>query len=141
LDLAEASILALRLALALGLYAFLFALIRAANGWLAAAPDPALEEAPSARLLRLVVLDGGDGVPLEIRPGDTIGRAASATHRLSDATVSSTHARVEVDQQGWRIADLESTNGTRVNEVPVRGSAPVSAGDVVSLGEVRLRVL
>lgn len=44
----------------------------------------------------------------------TVGRHATAVVRLEDQRVSSTHARIERIGDKWRIEDLNSTNGTKV---------------------------
>ncbi|OZG69653.1 FHA domain-containing protein FhaB/FipA [Bifidobacterium eulemuris] len=68
----------------------------------------------------LVVIDGplaGTSVPLT---GEviTLGRSATNTVVLDDEFVSSHHARVYVDPTSgqWAIEDLQSTNGTVVNQ-------------------------
>ena len=68
----------------------------------------------------LVIIDGplaGSSVPLtEAEIG--LGRAASNTVVLDDEFVSSHHARVYRDPSSgqWAIEDLNSTNGTVVNQ-------------------------
>jgi pSer/pThr/pTyr-binding forkhead associated (FHA) protein len=42
--------------------------------------------------------------------------------------------------RSWYVEDLESTNGTFVNGARVDGVAPVSFGDELQVGEVRLRL-
>lgn len=42
----------------------------------------------------------------------TIGRDASNDIRLDDPSVSDQHARLEREQDGWRVVDLHSDNGT-----------------------------
>ena len=55
---------------------------------------------------------------------------------LADLTISRWHASLERAQGGWLLADLGSTNGTRLNGWRVNGPSPVWAGDLVSFGEV-----
>jgi pSer/pThr/pTyr-binding forkhead associated (FHA) protein len=43
--------------------------------------------------------------------------------------------------RAWVVADLGSTNGTRVNDARVNGQTPVAHGDVLTLGNVRFKVL
>lgn len=38
------------------------------------------------------------------------------------------------------LTDHGSTNGTIVNEKPVQGQVPLGPGDVIRIGEIRLRV-
>lgn len=58
--------------------------------------------------------------------------------RLTDETVSRRHARLEFIDQAWRVFDLQSANGTRVNRHPVpEAGSPLQTGDIVEFGEVR----
>ena len=58
---------------------------------------------------------------------------------LADAEVSRHHARLEPHSGGWRVVDLDSTNGTWVNGARIRQAA-IGAGDDVAFGGVRFRV-
>jgi pSer/pThr/pTyr-binding forkhead associated (FHA) protein len=40
---------------------------------------------------------------------------------------------------GWQAQDLNSTNGTRLNNTQLSGSAPLRHGDILDLGRLRLR--
>ena len=76
----------------------------------------------------LVIIDGplaGASVPLT-DAAITLGRAASNTVVLDDEYVSSHHARVYADPNtgSWTIEDLNSTNGTNVNQQRI--SAPTT---------------
>jgi hypothetical protein len=64
----------------------------------------------------------------------TIGRDPDCDFVLADLTVSRRHARLERDGDGWLLADLESTNGTRLNGWRVSSPVPVRPGDQVSFG-------
>ena len=66
----------------------------------------------------------------------TIGREAACDMTLADLTVSRWHASLQRDAGGWLLADLGSTNGTRLNGWRVNGPMPVRAGDLVSFGAV-----
>jgi pSer/pThr/pTyr-binding forkhead associated (FHA) protein len=157
MDPLDIAILALRLALVLVLYLFLLAVVRAATRTLRAESRPA-PRAPSARPLtptaaakptplRLQVLEpGSSGLPpgelIEVADGATLGRAGQASVVVADPTVSGQHARVErLDGNAWMVVDLGSTNGTLVNQALVQGDAALAPGDVLGLGNVRLKVV
>jgi pSer/pThr/pTyr-binding forkhead associated (FHA) protein len=49
----------------------------------------------------------------------TIGRSPESMIVIEDPSVSGRHAQVELSGDVYRLKDLESTNGTRVNGVPI----------------------
>src|SRR5947207_10573524 len=67
----------------------------------------------------------------------TIGREEGNLLRLNDERVSRYHAKVQFDNGEVILTDLESTNGTRVNNtvVQIRRLKP---GDRVSIGRSQL---
>ncbi len=58
---------------------------------------------------------------------------------LKDLSVSRTHALIFVDKDAVSVADLMSTNGTRVNGDEI-SDTDLREGDVIHLGKTRLRV-
>ena len=53
-----------------------------------------------------------------------IGRSRSADVQLPHAAVSATHASIRTQGAGYALFDEGSTNGTRVNEVPIAPGRP-----------------
>lgn len=70
----------------------------------------------------------------------SIGRAPGSVLRLSDETVSRTHAQLHSSARGWTLRDLGSSNGTWVNGRRVTGSVSVRPGDHVRFGQVSFRL-
>jgi len=68
----------------------------------------------------------------------TLGRATTNDVVLGEGRVSRSHARLECSPLGCQIVDLGSSNGTRVNGLPVDRAA-LQAGDVVGIGSAQLR--
>ncbi|MDQ6746768.1 MAG: PqqD family peptide modification chaperone [Candidatus Dormibacteraeota bacterium] len=62
----------------------------------------------------LVAPDGGAGQALHVA-STRIGRSAENEVTVSDGYVSRFHARIQRDNQGYAIEDLDSVNGTTVN--------------------------
>jgi hypothetical protein len=58
---------------------------------------------------------------------------------LTDGSVSRTHALVFVEENAVSVADLMSTNGTRVNGATIT-DVDLSEGDVIHLGKTKLQV-
>ncbi len=53
----------------------------------------------------------------------TIGRAPDNMIVIDDPSVSGRHAQLQLAGEGYRLKDLESTKGTRVNGIPVTETA------------------
>jgi pSer/pThr/pTyr-binding forkhead associated (FHA) protein len=85
----------------------------------------------------------GDREPLVFRvpPGavKTLGRAPRADLVVDAALVSRLHCRLEAGEHGVEVIDLESTNGTYVNDTRVaRGT--LMDGDRLRVGRIELTV-
>jgi len=65
-----------------------------------------------------------------------IGRDPSATVQLDASGISRRHARIVVTAGGARIEDLDSKNGTMVNEEPVSAAVTLHDGDRISVGPI-----
>ncbi len=68
----------------------------------------------------------------------TLGRNRDCSVFLQDKHASRAHARLHHDGSAWRLTDLNTTNGTRV-EGRLIDSAALCDGQVISVGAVRLR--
>ena len=87
-------------------------------------------------------LDDGSGRTYQLREGaNVIGRGQDAQFRLPDTGVSRRHLEIRWDGQVALLADLNSTNGTTVNNAPVQ-EWQLADGDVIRLGhsEIIVRV-
>jgi hypothetical protein len=69
-----------------------------------------------------------------------IGRSADARIQIDDPSVSSEHASIELDAQGFGIRDLASTNHVLVNGAEVLSSA-LKHGDRIQLGNCELQLV
>ena len=67
-----------------------------------------------------------------------VGRAAGSDIELSTDSVSSRHAELERTDGAWRVTDLQSTNGTFVNDRRI-DSAELKPGDRLRFGDVEVR--
>ncbi|MBI4568077.1 MAG: FHA domain-containing protein [Planctomycetes bacterium] len=64
----------------------------------------------------------------------TVGRTEENDLHVKDTEVSRHHCRLELTERGWRIEDLGSSNGTRVNGEEV-AARPLNFLDVVEIGD------
>jgi hypothetical protein len=87
---------------------------------------------------RLVLRQKGGTVPFPLsRETHSLGRGPKNDIVLQDGKVSVFHARIDRSAEGWRIVDLESTNGTFVDGKRVT-AAVLRPGAVVTLGDLPL---
>lgn len=149
----EPVLLALQALFLILLYVFIWRVVRTAardlrvpqeSFIMAPAQAAAAGLAPPARGGKLVVVSSSvlkTGREYEAGPVPlTIGRAPDNTIPLaSDEFASAHHARVEARRDGVWIIDLDSTNGTFVNEGRLNGRRKLRDGDVVKVGDTELR--
>ena len=70
-----------------------------------------------------------------------IGRDPLCEMVLDDPTVSNRHARLSYHHGQWWLEDLQSTNGTFLNNEPVLAPLVVTSGDVLRCGQVGLTLI
>ena len=84
-----------------------------------------------------LVLPDGQRVPVGTEPV-VVGRLPECTIVLEDPNVSRRHAEIRRQDGDVAVVDLRSTNGTRVNGLPVRERV-LADGDEISVGTTVLR--
>jgi serine/threonine protein kinase len=92
---------------------------------------------------RLAVIAGPDqGQVFPLPDGATVslGRGRQATIYLADPHVSRVHCQVAVRGDRLVLSDAGSTGGTLVNGHPTTPEQLLQPGDVIQLGDTRLRV-
>ena len=99
----------------------------------------------SSRMWILTTDDAAVDPPVVIRLAigaeRTVGRANRSDFILDAALVSRVHCRLSIDARGdLSVEDLDSTNGTFVNDQRVSGRAALSPGDRLRVGRVELSV-
>jgi general secretion pathway protein E len=80
--------------------------------------------------------DGRRKVPIGDKPV-TIGRHPENTVVISDPASSRRHCIIEKNGSGWRVRDLNSSNGTRLNGLVIETSR-LLPGDIVTIGGTRI---
>lgn len=69
-----------------------------------------------------------------------IGRAVDNDLVINDDMVSRYHARLFVYNNSWYIADLQSTHGTMVNDMPVDEPVGLNNSDIITISEIKLKL-
>ena len=116
-------------------YLFLFWLIRLA------AKDLRLRspaESPRAKLVWTTEPDGDNWQSLTIGEEATIGRQPQNHLVLNDTAVSGYHARLFWDRGRYWLEDLDSTNGTYVNNQRIHAPVTLHSGAEIRIGRSRL---
>jgi hypothetical protein len=92
--------------------------------------------------LWLVAERGGGldpGERFDLIGGLSIGRSAEADVRIDDRYASGLHARIFSRDGRTYIEDMNSTNGTLLNDATLSGEAELIDGDVVRIGDTEFR--
>lgn len=69
----------------------------------------------------------------------TIGRAANNDIQIDNLAVSNHHAKLVKQSGTYRIEDLNSTNGTHLNDISIQ-KANLSLDDIVTIGKHDLQI-
>ncbi len=69
-----------------------------------------------------------------------IGRGSTCEVRILDLKLSRQHAAIEYKQGEWRVLDLGSTNGLKVDGDHMAGSAILKTGTTIEAGHTALTV-
>ncbi|HEY9076626.1 MAG TPA: FHA domain-containing protein [Anaerolineaceae bacterium] len=89
----------------------------------------------------LLPLNEPDAPPIHFSdPEIIIGRSANATLILRDETISSQHTRLTFHHNQWWIEDLNSKNGTYLNDEKVYTPTVIITDDEIRCGVTSFRV-
>lgn len=110
-----------------------------------AVPNPAQQqtEVPESQVsepvVTLLLQDGSSRTYVVKEGSNIIGRATDADFRLPDTGVSRQHAEITWNGQDAVLVDLQSTNGTTVNDTPIENWL-LADGDVITIGHSHIEV-
>ena len=132
-------LLIIRTALALALYAFLcwvFITI-----WRDLQHQKSTKHSQQLPEIRIQVHSGNDRQKLKLQGTDFIlGRDPTCECVLESETVSAQHARLSFHHGQWWIEDLNSTNGTFINNEKITTAVVIIPGDQIICGEVKISI-
>lgn len=108
-------------------------------------PAPTVRSTPPPRPgvpgeARLTTVNAIDPIPAEyalLKDEVSLGRGEDNDVVIPHASVSRSHARLMRRDGGYELTDLNSTNGSYVNEQPVHGSVKVLSGSELRLGDIK----
>jgi len=107
------------------------------------APEPltindAPQPTPARAALGAIVQRDGTRYPVGNAPL-TMGRATSNNVQIADGQASRQHAEIRYENGRHIVADLNSTNGTLVNDQRITGSQHLNHGDIITIGSTEFR--
>jgi FHA domain len=135
------------------LYLFLLWIARSAlkdlRRTVAPAPDatgfhhaPAFGPAAARGDSWLIAERGGgleQGERFDLIGGLSIGRSRDADVQIDDRYASGIHARIFSRDERSYVEDMNSTNGTLLNDAQLKGEAELLDGDIVRIGDTEFR--
>ena len=132
-------VLAIRILLAAALYAFLFWAIITIYRDLRVQTD--LLQARKIPTVTLAVTNTLEDQTTQYSlPEVIIGRSPACNYNIHNETVSSMHARLSYHHDQWWVEDLQSTNGTFINDERISTPAVIMSGDDLRCGQVNIRI-
>lgn len=93
--------------------------------------QPVIAAAPLIEAV--LVMQNGERIVLET-DSLKIGRQATCRIVFNDSNVSREHAQMRRTADGWKLLDLGSTNGTKINGVKITEEQLLVNGDEISFG-------
>jgi len=105
-------------------------------------PAPVFAEPARAAEAWLVAQRGGglrEGERFDLIGGLSIGRSNDADLQIEDRYASALHARIFSRNGHTYIEDMNSTNGTLLNQATLHGEAELVNGDIVGIGDTEFR--
>jgi pSer/pThr/pTyr-binding forkhead associated (FHA) protein len=92
-------------------------------------------------VLRLIPVETEQIDTIEIKQAEVIvGRDPNNKIYIPDETISAQHCRIYISDQQWWINDLNSTNGTYLNDEIIDRPCVMTDGDMIMFGQVKFSI-
>jgi diguanylate cyclase (GGDEF)-like protein len=109
--------------------------------WVTAPERPVSMTSRNACLVHIYPTGPGMGARYTLGDAPTVlGRGSDCEIRINDHSVSRRHARIQPGADGYYAVDLQSTNGTYVNDIPA-SMCKLKDGDYLRVGNCIYRFL
>ena len=79
------------------------------------------------------------GERFDLIGGLSIGRSREADVQIEDRYASGVHARIFSREGRSYVEDMNSTNGTMLNDATLKGEAELLDGDIIRIGDTEFR--
>ncbi len=90
---------------------------------------------------KLIVVEGATEAEIKLKLPTIIGRSGEASLKVRTSVVSREHCRLYEKNGALYVEDLNSSNGTFVNEEKITAITPIATGDFLTVGPVTLEVV
>jgi pSer/pThr/pTyr-binding forkhead associated (FHA) protein len=132
-------LLVVRIILAFSLYAFLAWALW--TMWQELQGQTAIQASRRAPLLQLLIEQPEGTHTQQFNKNEVlIGRESTCDCIIQHSTVSSRHALLSYHHLQWWLEDLDSTNGTFLNDEPVNSAVVLASGDQIRCGAIGIKV-
>ncbi|MGB2909108.1 MAG: FHA domain-containing protein [Anaerolineales bacterium] len=132
-------LLALRIALAITLYAFVISALLILWRDLKRQSKGVIQTVLPT--IKITTREDGTSESYEYTLSEvTIGRDPNSNCQLDDNSISAQHARLTYQQTQWWVEDLGSTNGTFLNQEPVTTPQVITSGDNLRCGRIVFQI-
>lgn len=134
-----ALVLVLRVLLAVALYGFIFWALWTL--WKELQIQTHAMAASKIPVLQIYPLDFSASKAARFELSEVIlGRDPTCSFVVADDTVSARHTRFSFHKSQWWVEDLQSTNGTYLNDEPINTFTVIVTGDEIRCGQVAFRI-
>lgn len=131
--------LLIRILMALALLGFIFVLFTTI--WRQLKTQLQMISPELTTFVRMVPIEPSLEDAVEIKQSEVlIGRDPNCKVFIPNETVSAQHGRLYFADQHWWINDLNSTNGTFLNDEAIDRPCVLTENDVLSFGEVKFKI-
>ncbi|MEM7032762.1 MAG: FHA domain-containing protein [Chloroflexota bacterium] len=77
---------------------------------------------------------------MQFESATTIGRHVDNTYTFSSDFISGHHATLQYHDAMWWVTDLDSMNGTVINDVAIQSPTPLHYGDTITFGDCQFQL-
>ncbi|MEK6269460.1 MAG: FHA domain-containing protein [Planctomycetales bacterium] len=90
---------------------------------------------------KLIVIEGATEAEISLKLPTVVGRSGEAALKVRTSVVSRKHCRLYEKNGTLFVEDLNSSNGTFVNEEKIANATKIGTGDFLTVGPVTLEVV
>lgn len=101
---------------------------------------PVVEEAPKKTYVKLVNVQNGATYEAPMDEQVTIGKRDCTINIADDNSISGKHCQIYMYETNYVLADMESTNGTKLNDYKIDVPVFIENGSILGIGKQKFTV-